>query len=147
MDDIPQKTPPPMIFPIKVGIMPFQMYRLTVICGAPTQMPNGMNVMFATTWSKPSETKAKIGHHIPMIFEARSRPWIPKKQARHTSQLHPMPRKSIIWKSGVTCFFVAKEITADLKGSAENTSPSMILAISPTGIKSLGEENTYNQKQ
>jgi hypothetical protein len=122
---LPQKIPPPMMFPSRVGMIPFQMYIPTVMCGAPTQIPNGMNVILATTWSKPSDTNAKVGHQIPITFEARSRPWIPKKQARHTSQLHPMPRKSIMWNSGVTCFFVAKEMTADLKGSAENTFPSI----------------------
>lgn len=114
-----------MIFPNMVGMIPFQMYNGIVMCGAPSQMPNGMNVMFATTWSKPKETKAKVGNQIPIILEARSRPWIPKKQAKHTSQLHPTPRRSIMWKSGVSCFFVAKEITADLNGSAEKAFPSM----------------------
>lgn len=113
-----------MIFPNKVGMIPFHMYKPIVICGAPSQIPNGMNVMFATTWSKPRETKANVGNQIPITLEARSRPWIPKKQAKHTSQLHPMPRRSITWKSGVTCFFVAKEITTDLNGSAEKTFPS-----------------------
>lgn len=109
--------------------MPFHMYKPIVIFGAPSQIPNGMNVMFATTWSKPRETKAKVGNQIPITLEARSRPWIPKKQAKHTSQLHPMPRRSIMWNSGVTCFFVAKEITADLNGSAEKEFPSMSPAL------------------
>jgi hypothetical protein len=30
-----------------------------------------------------------------------------------------------MWKSGVTCFFVAKLMTADLNGSFEKTSPSI----------------------
>lgn len=109
--------------------MPFQMYKPIVICGAPSQIPNGMNVIFATTWSKPRETKANVGNQIPITLEAKSRPWIPKKQAKHTSQLHPIPRRSIMWKSGVTCFFVAKEITTDLNGSAEKTFPSMSLTL------------------
>jgi hypothetical protein len=96
------------MFPIRVGIMPFQIYKPTVIPGVRTKIPNGIKVIFATTWSKPRETKAKVGHQIPIIFDARSRPCIPKKQARHTSQLQPIPRRRTIWKSGVTCFLEAK---------------------------------------
>lgn len=62
------------MFPIKVGMIPFQMYNPTLISGAPTNMAIGIRVMLATTWSKPSETKPKIGHQIPISFEARSRP-------------------------------------------------------------------------
>jgi hypothetical protein len=106
--------------------MPFQMYRPTLISGAPTQIAIGMNVILATTWSKPRETNANVGHQMPITFDARSRPCRLKKHARHTSQLHPMPRKKIMWNSGVTCFLVANEITADLNGSAENTLPSRL---------------------
>lgn len=114
-----------MILPNKVGMIPFHMYSPTVIWGALSQIASGMNVMLATAWSNPSETNANVGPHIPTTLDARSWPWKPKKQAKHTSQLQPIPRKSILWNSGISCFFVAKEITADLKGSTENISPSV----------------------
>lgn len=113
------------MFPIKVGIMPFQIYKPALIPGASSQIPRGTNVMLATTWSNPRETKAKMGHQIPIILDARSRPCKPKKHPKQTSQLQPIPRRKIVWKLGVTCFFVAKLMTADLKGSLEKTSPSI----------------------
>jgi hypothetical protein len=44
-------------------------------------------------------------------------------------------------KSGVSCFLVAKVITADLNGSAENTSPSgrVQSASCPPGLKLIYE--------
>lgn len=83
-----------------------------------------------TTWSKPSDTKAKMGHQMPTILDVRSRPCMPKKQPRHTSQLHPMPRRKTMWKSGVTCFFVVKAMTSDLYGSVAKTPPSGWKAVS-----------------
>jgi hypothetical protein len=84
-----------MIFPSSVGMIPFQMYSPTVILGAPSQIAIGMKVILATTWSKPSDTKAKVGNQIPTTLEARSRPCTPRKQARQTSQLQPIPRRKI----------------------------------------------------
>lgn len=140
---IPQKRPPPIMLPNKVGIIPFQMYNSTVICGAPSQIANGMNVILATTWSNPSETNANVGPHIPTTLDAKSWPWKPKKQAKHTNQLQPIPRKNIVWKCGTICFLVAKEITADLKGSAEKTSPSVSVILVKWWMNFVLE--TYNQ--
>ena len=94
------------------------------IFGAPSQMAIGMNVMLAMTWSSPSETNAETGSQIPMTLDVTSRPCRPKKHPRQTSQLQPIPRRKIMWNSGVTCFFSANEITAFLKGGKEKLSLS-----------------------
>ena len=90
--------------------------------------------MFATTWSKPNATKIKTGIQRAMIFETTSlapagkpsrevshttNALFPKSDtldslacqtARHTSTLHPIPRKRIMPQVGVTTFAVANLI-------------------------------------
>jgi hypothetical protein len=63
--DLPANNPPPTIFPSRVGMIPFQIYSPTVISAAPSQIPIGIKVILATTWSKPSEAKLKIGNQMP----------------------------------------------------------------------------------
>lgn len=75
------------MFPIKAGMIPFQMYSPMEISGVPTQMAMGINVILATTWSNPKETKPKSGHQIPVSFDATSQPCSPMKQATQTKAL------------------------------------------------------------
>lgn len=55
-----------------VEYLPFQIYSPTVRLGVCSQIPRGMKNILATTWSNPSDTKAKIGNHMPIIFEWKS---------------------------------------------------------------------------
>ena len=73
------------MFPIKAGMIPFQMYSPMEISGVPTQMAMGINVILATTWSNPKETKPKSGHQIPVSFDATSQPCSPG-EAGHANQ-------------------------------------------------------------
>jgi hypothetical protein len=111
------------MLPIRAGRIPFQMYRPTVIFGAPCQIPMGTKNMFATTWSNPSDMNPNVGHQMPMILEKPSLPLIPRNQAKLANQFEPMPRTKIMCHDGMTCFVVANVMASFLYSLLSNTPP------------------------
>src|SRR4051794_37220932 len=63
--------------------------------GTPANIAAGRKNMLATTWSKPMATNAMIGKKIARILPETDVAASDIQTARHTSQLHPTPRRKV----------------------------------------------------
>ena len=108
------------------------------------QLPNpaftGWPKVQAVGWLECSEdrsashgctyTNAKVGHQIARTLLKYSLAQKDMKQARHTSQFAPMPRRNIMCQAGMTTFFSLKAKTSEVKGSVLKTPLSLEGAVS-----------------